>query len=133
MEEAKIWKVKDSPVVAFRGKPGISSFILYAGPKEYDSLKALHVGLENIIDFGFFSIIALPLFWILKLFYKLIGNYGWSISASYYTCKDTVYPTCQQKPEVDEEDAGDSTQDGRDKRKIQERPAKNAEGDDGAL
>ncbi len=79
VEEAKIWKVKDSPVVAFRGKPGISSFILYAGPKEYDSLKALHVGLENIIDFGFFSIIALPLFWILKLFYKLIGNYGWSI------------------------------------------------------
>jgi YidC/Oxa1 family membrane protein insertase len=77
--EAMVWKIKDSPAIALEGKPGANNFILYAGPKEYDDLKALHVGLENIIDFGFFSIIALPLFWVLKLFYKLTGNYGWSI------------------------------------------------------
>ncbi|MEW6214398.1 MAG: membrane protein insertase YidC [Nitrospirota bacterium] len=79
VEEAKVWKEKDSPVIAFRGKPGTNSFILYAGPKEYDRLKVLKVGLEHIIDFGFFSVIALPLFWILKLFYKFLGNYGWAI------------------------------------------------------
>lgn len=79
VEEAKIWKRNDSVITAFKGKAGIHSFILYAGPKEYDSLKALNVGLEHIVDFGFFSIIALPLFWILKLFYQLLGNYGWAI------------------------------------------------------
>jgi len=79
VEEAKIWKHNDSVIEAFKGKPGNSSFILYAGPKEYDSLKALNVGLEHIVDFGFFSIIALPLFWVLKLFYQLLGNYGWAI------------------------------------------------------
>lgn len=79
MEEAKVWKLKDSPVSAFKGRPGINNFILYAGPKEYNRLKALNVGLEHIIDFGFFSVIALPLFWVLKLFYKLTGNYGWAI------------------------------------------------------
>jgi YidC/Oxa1 family membrane protein insertase len=79
MDEAKVWKIKDSPVIAFKGKPGINSFILYAGPKEYDRLKALNVGLEYIVNFGFFSVIAVPLFWVLKLFYKLIGNYGWAI------------------------------------------------------
>jgi len=79
VEEAKIWKYKDSVVTAFRGKPGNNSFILYAGPKEYDSLKVLNVGLEHIVDFGFFSIIALPLFWVLKFFYQVIGNYGWAI------------------------------------------------------
>ncbi|MEW6416983.1 MAG: membrane protein insertase YidC [Nitrospirota bacterium] len=79
MDEAKVWKMKDSPVIAFKGKPGINSFILYAGPKEYDRLKALNAGLEHIVDFGFFSVIAVPLFWVLKLFYKLIGNYGWAI------------------------------------------------------
>jgi YidC/Oxa1 family membrane protein insertase len=79
VEEARIWKQKDSAVVAFRSKPGVNSFILYAGPKEYDSLKLLNVGLEHIVDFGFFSIIALPLFWVLKFFYQLIGNYGWAI------------------------------------------------------
>lgn len=79
VEEAKIWKRNDSVISAFRGKEGTNSFILYAGPKEYDSLKALNVGLEHIVDFGFFSIIALPLFWVLKLFYQLLGNYGWAI------------------------------------------------------
>ena len=79
MDEAKVWKAKDSPVIALEGKPGSHSFILYAGPKEYDILKTFHVGLENIIDFGFFSIIAVPLFWVLKLFHSLTGNYGWAI------------------------------------------------------
>ncbi len=79
MEEAKVWKIKDSPVIALKGKPGINSFMLYAGPKEYDNLKSLNVGLEHIIDFGFFSILALPLFWVLKLFYTLTNNYGWAI------------------------------------------------------
>ncbi|NWF51855.1 MAG: membrane protein insertase YidC [Nitrospirae bacterium] len=79
MEEAKVWKKDESPIIAFRGKPDINRFILYAGPKEYERLKALKLGLEHIIDFGFFSIIAVPLFWILKLFYKFLGNYGWAI------------------------------------------------------
>ncbi len=79
VEEAKVWKINNSVVVAFKAKPGANSFILYAGPKEYDELKVLHVGLEHIVDFGFFSIIAVPLFWILKLFYKVTGNYGWAI------------------------------------------------------
>lgn len=79
MEEAKVWQLKDSPVIAFRGKPGVNSYMLYAGPKEYDALKALNVGLEHIVDFGFFSIIAVPLFWVLKLFYQLTVNYGWAI------------------------------------------------------
>jgi YidC/Oxa1 family membrane protein insertase len=79
VEEAKVWKLKDTPVIAFEGRPGVNSFILYAGPKEYNRLKALNMGLEHIIDFGFFSIIALPLFWILKFFYTLTSNYGWAI------------------------------------------------------
>jgi YidC/Oxa1 family membrane protein insertase len=79
VEEAKVWKVKDSLLIAFESGAATNKFILYAGPKDYDRLKALHVGLEHIIDFGFFSVIALPLFWVLKLFYKFTGNYGWAI------------------------------------------------------
>jgi YidC/Oxa1 family membrane protein insertase len=79
MEEARAWKKNDIPLIAFKGKPATNSFILYAGPKEYDRLKALHVGLEHIVDFGFFSILAVPLFWTLKLFYNVLGNYGWAI------------------------------------------------------
>jgi YidC/Oxa1 family membrane protein insertase len=54
-------------------------FLLYAGPKKIDILKTLNVGLEHIVDFGMFSIIARPLFWLLKYLYKVVGNYGWAI------------------------------------------------------
>jgi YidC/Oxa1 family membrane protein insertase len=71
--------LQDSPVVAFRAKSGANSFHLYAGPKEHDTLAAFNIGLEHVIDFGFFSIIARPLFWVLKFFYSFLGNYGWAI------------------------------------------------------
>ncbi len=79
VEEARAWTLKNSPVIAFKAKPGVNRFTVYAGPKEHDRLAALNLGLEHIVDFGFFSIIARPLFWALKFFHKYIGNYGWAI------------------------------------------------------
>jgi YidC/Oxa1 family membrane protein insertase len=79
MEEVKSWLDEGAPVIAFQGKPGENKFFVYAGPKEHDRLAKLGFGLEYIIDYGFFSIIARPLFWILKLFHSFLGNYGWSI------------------------------------------------------
>ena len=92
MEEAKVWKLKDSPVIAFRAKPGTNSYMLYAGPKEYDALKTLNVGLEHIVDFGFFSIIAVPLFWVLKLFYRFDSQLRLGDCAPYDRHKNTVHP-----------------------------------------
>jgi len=84
--DAVVWKWKDEGnskaqdvEIAYEVAGEKGEFLLYAGPKNYDILKTFGVGLEHIIDFGFFSIIARPLFWILKLFYKFIGNYGWAI------------------------------------------------------
>ncbi|MBI5408225.1 MAG: membrane protein insertase YidC [Nitrospirae bacterium] len=76
---AVVWKEGASPEIAFKVKQPKQDFILYAGPKEYDRLKKLNKGLEHIIDFGWFSIVAMPLFWVLKFFYKYLGNYGWAI------------------------------------------------------
>jgi len=78
---AKVWRNnKGDALVAINLPAGKNELLLYAGPKAYDRLKSLGVGLEYIVNFGFFSILAQPLFWILKLFYKVIGNYGWSIA-----------------------------------------------------
>lgn len=79
VDEARAWTYKDSPVIAFKGKPGVNKFQMYAGPKEHDRLAKVNNGLEYIIDYGFFSVIARPLFWILKFFHKFLGNYGWAI------------------------------------------------------
>ncbi|MFN3740115.1 MAG: membrane protein insertase YidC [Thermodesulfovibrionales bacterium] len=76
--KAKVWKI-DKPMIALETKGPVSEYKLYAGPKEHDRLKATGLGLEHIIDFGFFSIVARPIFWILKALYKVIGNYGWAI------------------------------------------------------
>ena len=79
VKEAKVWKEKDSAIIALSSSPGINNFILYAGPKEYETLKNLNLNLEHVVDFGFFSIIAIPLFWVLKVFYSVTGNYGIAI------------------------------------------------------
>lgn len=79
VESAKVWKYQDAVAISFIAKPGTHSFLGYAGPKELDRLKGLGVGLEHVVDFGFFSIIARPIFWLLKKFHAVVGNYGWAI------------------------------------------------------
>lgn len=70
--------------------PGSSSSIalqLYAGPKEYDTLKALNAGLDDMIDFGFFifgswsvvKAVAKPIFYVLRFIHDYIPNYGITI------------------------------------------------------
>lgn len=58
---------------------GVNSYKFFTSPKKYDYLKKFNVGLEHIVDFGFFSIIARPLFWFLNLLHSLAGNYGVAI------------------------------------------------------
>ena len=52
---------------------------LYIGPQEEDKLASLAPGLELVKDYGWFTILAKPLFWLLTQLHKLIGNWGWSI------------------------------------------------------
>jgi YidC/Oxa1 family membrane protein insertase len=52
---------------------------LFAGPKDYDVLKGLGLGLDRLLDFGYFAFVALPLFYSLKFVERYVGNYGWAI------------------------------------------------------
>ncbi len=70
---------------AVDGKP--VTVRLYAGPKEYDRLAALQIGLQETIDFGWFiygswslvRLIAEPLFLLLQFLHGFTGNYGVAI------------------------------------------------------
>jgi YidC/Oxa1 family membrane protein insertase len=56
------------------------NYSLYIGPKEYKSLQAEGVGLENAIDFGsWIKWLALPLLISLNFLYKFFHNYGVAI------------------------------------------------------
>jgi YidC/Oxa1 family membrane protein insertase len=79
IEDSKVWSKNGDAFAALKLPAGVSNYFIYAGPKEYDTLKKYGHGLEHIVDFGFFSILALPLFWLMKVFYNIIPNYGVSI------------------------------------------------------
>jgi YidC/Oxa1 family membrane protein insertase len=49
---------------------------IYLGPKDEDRLKALGVGAEKLVDFGFFTIVAKPLLWFLRLTHTVTKNFG---------------------------------------------------------
>lgn len=59
--------------------PVTAKFLLYAGPKEYDRLAALKVGLEDIVDYGWFKLFAKPMFHFMNMLYRVFGNYGVAI------------------------------------------------------
>ncbi|WP_374675294.1 membrane protein insertase YidC [Ideonella sp.] len=64
---------------------------LYAGPQEENKLAALAPGLELVKDYGVFTIISKPLFWLLDHLHGLIGNWGWSIIALVVLLKIAFY------------------------------------------
>ena len=61
------------------GQNSVFTYSLYLGPKQYDSLKTLGVGLESAIDFGWFWWLAIPALWILNFLYGFVLNYGIAI------------------------------------------------------
>jgi len=64
---------------------------LYLGPQEEKRLEALAPGFELVKDYGWFTIIAKPLFWLLDQLHKLIGNWGWAIVALVVLIKLAFY------------------------------------------
>jgi YidC/Oxa1 family membrane protein insertase len=62
-----------------REKPEARTFTLYAGPKIYTVLKSLGHGMEQMVDFGWFTVLAKPMFWLLRQFYNVFHNYGVAI------------------------------------------------------
>jgi YidC/Oxa1 family membrane protein insertase len=65
---------------------------LYVGPQEQDTLKSIATGLDLVVDYGIFTVIAAPLFWLLKWLHSLLGNWGWAIIAMTIIIKSAFYP-----------------------------------------
>ena len=81
-------------------QPGQSSTIgnqVFLGPKEQRRLDKVEEelgakGLSLTVDFGVFTALSKPLFWVLDFFYKLIGNWGWSIVLTTLLIKLVFFP-----------------------------------------
>src|SRR5437899_766363 len=74
------------------GATGAVRASLYVGPQDQDQLAKLAKGLDLVVDYGIFTIIAAPLFWLLKWLHGILGNWGWAIIAMTILIKSAFYP-----------------------------------------
>ncbi len=52
---------------------------LFVGPQEEKALETIAPGFELLKDYGYLTIIAKPIFWLLEKIHGYVGNWGWSI------------------------------------------------------
>ena len=74
--------------------PGATAAVdarLFIGPQEEKVLESIAPGLELVKDYGFFTILSKPLYWLLDKLHGFIGNWGWSIVALVVLLKIAFY------------------------------------------
>jgi YidC/Oxa1 family membrane protein insertase len=71
---------------------------LFIGPKLQDTLASIAPGLELAVDYGWLTVLAQPIFWLLSKIYSVVGNWGWAIiiltiliKAAFYKLSETSY------------------------------------------
>lgn len=52
---------------------------LYIGPKVQSNMQDVAIGLDKTVDYGVLWPISKPIFMLLELIHKVLGNWGWSI------------------------------------------------------
>jgi YidC/Oxa1 family membrane protein insertase len=85
---AAIWESKQSALRETEGFPGYqlapdasgkAQARLYLGPKHKPSLEAFGKPYTQVMDFGFFGLVAKGMFWILLSIQIIVPNWGWAI------------------------------------------------------
>jgi YidC/Oxa1 family membrane protein insertase len=71
---------------------GQVSLSLYAGPQEQDALKEIAPGLNLTVDYGWLTVVAAPLFWLLQFLHRWVGNWGVAIILLTVLIKAVFFP-----------------------------------------
>lgn len=80
------------PLALAPGEAKTVSMRLYAGPQELEKLKVLAPGLEFVVDYGWLTVLAYPLFLLLDWLENLVGNWGVAIILLTVLIKLIFYP-----------------------------------------
>jgi YidC/Oxa1 family membrane protein insertase len=82
-------------------EPGQSQSLqatLFVGPQEEKALERLAPGLELVKDYGWLTMLAKPLYWLMEKIHGFVGNWGWAIvllvvliKAAFYWLNATAY------------------------------------------
>jgi YidC/Oxa1 family membrane protein insertase len=64
----------------------------YFGPKDVSILESYGYGLERVVDFGWYGILARPLLWMLKKSYAIVPNWGVAILVVTFLIRLLLFP-----------------------------------------
>lgn len=78
------------------GSSASLSMPLYVGPQEQENLKQLAPGLDLVVDYGWLTVLAYPMFAVLSWINKIIGNWGWTIIIFTILLKLVFFPLNQK-------------------------------------
>jgi YidC/Oxa1 family membrane protein insertase len=65
---------------------------IYVGPKSIDTLKAVRPPLNDILNFGWFTVISEPLFYALRWVHGYVPDWGWAIVVLTIIINMLLYP-----------------------------------------
>jgi YidC/Oxa1 family membrane protein insertase len=80
-----------TPLTVAPGQQAAVNAKFYSGPEEEQRLEQVATGLDLVKDYGWLTILAKPLYWLLSKLHSFIGNWGWSIMALVLTIKIAFY------------------------------------------
>ena len=83
--------ITPSPSIAAGAKIEVGAK-LFAGPQTHADLKAAAPGLEYAVDYGWLTVVAEPLFWVLSKIHALVHNWGIAIILLTVLIKAAFYP-----------------------------------------
>jgi YidC/Oxa1 family membrane protein insertase len=65
---------------------------LYSGPQESETLLKIAPGLDLVKDYGWLTIVAKPIFWLMVQIHNVLGNWGWTIIVLTILIKLVFFP-----------------------------------------
>jgi YidC/Oxa1 family membrane protein insertase len=80
-----------TPLTVAPGQQAAVNAKFYSGPEEEQRLEQVATGLDLVKDYGWLTILAKPLYWLLSKLHGFIGNWGWSIMALVLIIKIAFY------------------------------------------
>ncbi|MDB5761737.1 MAG: yidC [Herminiimonas sp.] len=74
------------------GATAVMDTRLYSGPQESAVLEKVAPGLDLVKDYGWLTIVAKPIFWLMTQIHKVLGNWGWTIIVLTILIKLAFFP-----------------------------------------
>jgi YidC/Oxa1 family membrane protein insertase len=80
---------------------------IFVGPKLQDTLATIAPGLDLTVDYGWLTVIAQPIHWLLDKIYAVVGNWGWAIvvltiliKLAFYKLSETSYKSMAKMRQI---------------------------------